>query len=286
MNEETIIQGRTMANEAENTQQVEKQGSAWKQVTLGGASGILMGAGAMYAAEAYAANKGETPAEDTPAEGEQHEAVRVAEVSDNMSFADAFAAARDQVGAGGVFRWHGGIYNTYTAEEWNGMSDEQKNDFAELVKPEVSAAQIDTAHITESTPDIHVHVHVHEAAQTAATGGDAHVAEALPTPGTDDSDDVHIVGYGEVDGHVAVALDVTGDGQADVAVIDVDDSGNLSSPDVVVDTEGNMATVGELASMAEDSPTDPYMQTASIENPDVAPDMPDYMNDADLSMMA
>lgn len=283
MNEETIIQSSPMANEAENTQQVKKQGTAWKQVTLGGVAGILMGAGAMYGAEAYAANQGETPTEDVSEEGVQ--SVKVAEVSDSMSFAEAFEAARDQVGAGGVFRWHGGIYNTYTAEEWNGMSEAEKNDFAELVKPEVSATHINTAQITEETPDIHVHVHVHEAAQTATTGGDVHVADPQPTPGTGD-DDVHIVGYGELGGHQAVALDIDGDYQADVAIIDVNDNEVLDPNDIIIDTEGNYASVGEVQEAIDGGQADPYAQYASMDNPEVASDMPDYMNDADLSGMA
>jgi len=47
-----------------------------------------------------------------------------------MSFGDAFAAARDQVGAGGFFEWNGASYNTYYAEEWDTMSEVQKNDYA------------------------------------------------------------------------------------------------------------------------------------------------------------
>ena len=86
-------------------------------------------------------------------------------------------------------------------------------------------------------------------------------------------DDVHIVGYGNVEGHTAVALDMDNDGQADVVVIDVDDSGNLSDPDVVVDNQGHMTTVGGFAQEQDPS------QMTSMENPDVASDMPDYMND-------
>lgn len=53
-------------------------------------------------------------------------------VNDSMSFGEAFAAARAEVGPGGVFEWHGQTYNTYNAGEWNAMSDEQKADFNAL----------------------------------------------------------------------------------------------------------------------------------------------------------
>ena len=50
----------------------------------------------------------------------------------------------------------------------------------------------------------------------------------------------------------------------------------LSEADLIVDNQGNAATVGEVVNA-----NDPN-QLASMENPDVAPDMPDYMNDAML----
>lgn len=283
MNEETILQGQTtIGNNSPEEVNNQKSSSAWKQVSIGGVTGILIGAGAMYGARAYADNQQVPSEEDPNATPDASNGVKVAEVSDDMSFKEAFDAAREQVGAGGVFRWHGGIYNTYTAEEWNSMSDAEKSDFAQLVQPEVSAGNIDTAHITNETPDIHVHVHVHEAVDVpqptgaTASGGD-------PQGG---DDDVHIVAYGQVDGHAAVAIDLDDDGQPDVAIIDVDDSHSYSAPDVVVDTEGNMATVGELEAMAQEDPAlDPNFQTASLDNPDVAPDMPDYTSDADLGIL-
>lgn len=57
------------------------------------------------------------------------EAPTASHVSDDMSFKDAFAVAREEVGPGGVFVWHGKSYNTYTTEETNAMTAEQKNDF-------------------------------------------------------------------------------------------------------------------------------------------------------------
>lgn len=279
MNEETILQGQTMANGNENPNNEQSKSSAWKQVSIGGVAGILMGAGAMYAADVYAAGKEEVSAEDPTAA--QPETVKVAEVSDGLSFKEAFDAARDQVGAGGVFRWHGGIYNTYTADEWNNMTDAEKSDFAHLVQPEVSAANINAAQISEATPDVHVHVHVHEAAQ---------VAQPISNPsGGEDpwegDDDVRLVARGEYEGHHVYGYDVNGDDQPDVAIIDVDDSGNPSDSDVVVDSSGNMATLGDFAQIPEDPMEDPNLQTASNDNPDVAPDMPDYMPNADLDII-
>ena len=57
-------------------------------------------------------------------------AVNFAEgVNDEMSFSQAFAAARAEVGAGGAFEWRGQIYGTYYADEWEAMSDDEKDAF-------------------------------------------------------------------------------------------------------------------------------------------------------------
>ena len=222
MNEETIIEKKNQP--VENN----KQGQSWQAVTLGGVAGILMGAGAMYAAKAHAE---ETPEVENPDENAAEGPVQEAHVSDNLPFSEAFDAARAEVGPGGVFHWHGGIYNTYTAAEWDAMSDAEKDAFAQRVAPEVEASAVSTP--TDAQPEVVVVHHVH------------HVVNDDVTPVNQD-DDVHIVATGEVEGHFAVGYDTDGDGQADVAIIDVDDSGNPSAADVVVTAAGDVATVGEL----------------------------------------
>lgn len=52
-----------------------------------------------------------------------------AHVSDSMSFSEAFAAARAEVGPGGSFTWHGKVYGTYYKNEWDSMSSEEQRDF-------------------------------------------------------------------------------------------------------------------------------------------------------------
>lgn len=290
MNEETIIEKRSTAN---GQQETKKEGSAWKQVTLGGVSGILMGAGLLYAGQAVAQNVNSeekpegTPEEKTedvvaPEQGETshtlENGLKVASVSDDLSFGEAFQQARAEVGPGGVFHWHGGIYNTYSADEWNAMSVDQKHDFAEQVQPEVRPDELSTPTDADTHVVVVHHVYEHapapEVHQAADTSADVQVVDQQTAQSSDQDADVHIVGYGEVEGHVAVGLDTNNDGQADVAIIDVDDSGNLSNPDVIVDTDGNMTTYGEIVNGQDTN------LTASMENPDVAPDMPDYMNDA------
>lgn len=287
MNEETIIEKRPTAI---GQQEMKKEGSAWKHVTLGGVSGILMGAGLLYAGQSVAATKIDVPDEATDAttadaataemqqaDSATEAALPVARIHNDMSFGEAFAAARAEVGPGGVFIWHGGIYNTYTADEWNAMTPQQKNDFAHQVNPEVRPHEVPTP--TDAHPDVTVQPATDADVQTVSDTSDVHVVEQQIAQNFDMGDDVHIVGYANAEGHLVVGYDSTGDGQADVAIIDMD--GNLapSDADVIMDRDGNMARLGDL-----DNESD-MNQTAAMENPDVAPDMPDYMNDANIDDM-
>ncbi len=44
------------------------------------------------------------------------------------NFNSAFAQAREQVGPGGAFEYHGQLYSTYYAEEWDAMTPEERAD--------------------------------------------------------------------------------------------------------------------------------------------------------------
>lgn len=227
MNEETMIEKQPVIDG-------QNESNAWKHVTLGGVSGILMGAGLLYAGQTMAATEADEESADvaTAEENTAEAQLPVAQLHNDLSFGEAFAAARAEVGPGGVFIWHGGIYNTYTAEEWNAMTAEQKNDFAHQVNPEVRAHDIPIS--TDAHPDVAV-----------LPADDVHIVDQS-TVVADADDDVHIVGYTNIEGHLAVGLDTDGDGQADVAIIDMDDNQELSAPDLVIDKDGNYATVGEL----------------------------------------
>lgn len=288
--------------------QPEKAG--WKKVAIGSAAGILLGAGALYAVSGEEKQEATATASSPTADKQP---VKVGEVSDDMSFTDAFNSARAQVGAGGVFHWHGGIYSTYTADEWDNMTADNREEYAQAVKPEIRADELENSYVAEAHTTTHsqaadakadVEPVSHASVQSAAYHQDdvepAYVVASQSHQDTTTADDdVHVVAQGTVQGHAAAAVDLNGDGDADVAVIDVNDNNVLDDPDVVVDHQGNMATVGQLAeaagqqpedgtdyAMQHDDGLDPNMQQVSYsENPDVSPDMPDYMNDADMGTM-
>lgn len=105
--------------------------SYWKQVLIGGTPGILLGAAAAFGADTLtAADEITSPdSEELLADAELC-ATSATTVTDDMSFAEAFRSARAEMGPGGTFVWHGNVYGTYYADEWNAMTPEQQHDFA------------------------------------------------------------------------------------------------------------------------------------------------------------
>lgn len=59
-------------------------------------------------------------------------------VSEDMTFDEAFAAARNEMGAGAFFNWHGRSYNTYYADEWMEMDVEEKGQYLASVEENAS----------------------------------------------------------------------------------------------------------------------------------------------------
>jgi len=224
--------------------------SLWKAVTLGGVPGVLMGAGTLHALNKVHGNQDDEVASSDVAATNGEDGLQVATVDSDANFAEAFAAARAEVGPGGVFHWHGGIYNTYTMQEWNAMTDEQKHDFALQVKPEVQAGEINTDYITQATPTVTVH---HDPALSRPVASTNHPADA-PTEdnkplGVVIEQDGHTIQYyGEecvimqgqpvdivharIDGQEVALVDLDGDGTADLAMSDLNGNGEMDYGEV------------------------------------------------------
>lgn len=108
----------------------------WKEIAIGGTTGILLaGAGIALTSFDTHAEEPAAPADDNAADSNDAAASAdthaAASSYDDMSFADAFAAARSEMGPGGVFTWHGNTYGTYLKSEWDAMNDNERNDFAD-----------------------------------------------------------------------------------------------------------------------------------------------------------
>lgn len=198
----------------------------WKQVSISGVTGILMGAGAMKAMQSMAAGESENNAEQAIAEADTQ--------YDNMSFREAFDTARAELGAGGVFRWHGNIYNTYTAEEWNAKTAKEQDDFAEQVGAEISAEDVDT--------DVNI------VSNDNVNGNEVAVSEQAAETTENADDDVRVLGYGdvtldngrtvtveelEVNGQRVAVIDVDQDGEADLAMTDLNHNQQMDEGEVI-----------------------------------------------------
>ena len=266
-----------------------KKSNGWKTVTLGGVVGVLMGAGGIaYAHPQETEDNGGDLSVDTGK-------LLVAEsVNDDMSFMDAFNAAREEVGPGGVFTWHGGVYNTYTLNEWNSMSEEDRDQFCHGIRPEVGVDQIDTAHMTAEAPEpVVVVVHEHDdqpqapEAVSAAHQTDV-VLEPVDTISTEP--EIHLIGrpetmvaedgtivtiqHLEADGHDGFIADLNGDMVPDIAGLDANNNGEVDFGEIIDLQTGEPIGVGA-----------PESGPVYADNPDVAPDAPDYINDASIDVV-
>ena len=144
-----------------------------------------MGAGLLYGGQMAAKELDPVESPETVAIPEQGETshtlengLKVAAVNDDLSFGEAFAQARAEVGPGGVFHWHGGIYNTYTAAEWNNMSVGEKHDFAQQVQPEVRPDEVPTPTDANSHVIVEHHVYHHHEGSPATQAEEVHQAAA------------------------------------------------------------------------------------------------------------
>lgn len=64
-------------------------------------------------------------------------------VNDEMSFGEAFAAARAAYGPGAEFEWHGNTYHTYTKEEVDAQNVERIAENTEDVVPAETVADVE-----------------------------------------------------------------------------------------------------------------------------------------------
>ena len=170
--------------------------NTWKPVVIGGVSGIALG-GIATAAVAATTNHTSEDAENgaktlTGVSGSAHVDgnVPVAQVSDDMSFSEAFHAAHEQVGPGGVFVWHGQVYGTYTADEWNSMTPAEQAEFGSHVHVQyVETSQTSSQSTNHDAPATEVVV---ESATTTENQPEqvAHVDDT--NNGTPEQQEIHV----------------------------------------------------------------------------------------------
>lgn len=214
----------------------------WEYVLVGAVPGILMGSvGALAATPDDVSVELDTESEENDAEvvtfvpEKELEGLTVASVDDAMSFEDAFAEARRQVGPGGLFVWQGNVYNTYTYEEWEAMSDDAKEEFAfQCLETDIDIPVVDVEYPQEEIlvdpldpmegHDVEVWNHFVEEDED---GNEISVVEAL------------------IDGHEACLYDIDDDGIVDVMVIDQNDN-MMPDEDEIYDVRQMNLSMDEL----------------------------------------
>lgn len=236
--------------------------SIWKKVAVGAGSGILLGSAAtlLSASAPLGHAEGENAEEEgseTHPEWTDGEVSVASSVSDDMSFSEAFTAARTEVGSGGVFEWHGNIYSTFTEDEWNGMTAEQIDEYGSHFSWHSDNSSTETASSTHSSTSSHSahatdEVEVSEVTQASHTEEVA-VVDVDPEVEVlgvvhDEESGANIAGLA-VDGQEVVLIDVNGDETFDVMGADVNGDQQLTQNEMV-DISGQNITVNDLGGIS------------------------------------
>lgn len=250
---------------------------SWKQVTIGGISGVVLGA---VSTAAYAGTEkpeeveeelGSTPVAGVDGQAHVDTVIPVAEVDNALPFAQAFASARHQVGAGGVFVWHGKVFNTYTAEEWESMSDAEHAGFGS----HLSISYNDGNPPKVQSDDVH---------ESNSLQEDSDI-EVLYNPEEDSDSDIEVLSYGTIDhgddgqwdyavlsvnGHEYGIIDVDNDNIADLMAQDINQDGQITPDEVkdISDMNISMQAIHEdyLAQNDSSAQGPDYVNDGNIDN--------------------
>jgi len=284
---------------------MNKSEAKWKEVMIGGVSGIALGtAGTLLASsipiDAAAENSDSQDTPNTENEATNTTAQMATCVNDSMSFSDAFNAAREEVGAGGVFEWHGNLYSTYTAAEWYNMDATARNEFADSIHWDgpsheyVSSNHSQSSHSTHST-------HTEEVTNTQTVSNGNTTQTQSPNKDEEDSPDVEIIGVehanidGEHDSIIGTAsingqavyfIDVDGeDNEFELMVSDTNGNNQVDEGEVVDISEQHMS-VSHFEQLAQAEQSNHNESETSVQYYANNEDLPDYVNDADPGTLA
>ena len=219
-NDETIFDNQNLQDEYEldNAQpNAPDKKDARVAGAVGAAAGIAAGAGGAYAAGVLTGNNAQ-PTDETKDEEGYNEACETdgcivlpldtfsvplsGGAFDHLSFGEAFAAARAELGAGGVFAWRGNYFNTYLREEWQGMSPAERSEFVAQTptsSTETEPIVAQTEPLTPTEPEVSIAELLNEKLETINDIGGSYVQMTI-------------------DGQDALIIDVSGNGSADLIV--------------------------------------------------------------------
>lgn len=280
VDEQTQIIEETVNEEQETSQESKRSSRVKKVAGVAGVAAAGVAAGVVFTSMA----SGDNPKPTTQADAAQaaHTAVpagnvKVAEVSDDMSFDEAFASARKQVGAGGVFEWRGKLYGTYYKNEWDAMSQADKDQYAANVfgtpqakvhndnsqeqpqKDMAEDAEQNTNVQQAKAEDTDAEQNTNVQKVSDQSGNQQDMAEAGSGEGgryniqqvygativtDDDGNPMTMVGA-KVNGHNAILCDINQDDKIDAMAIDANDDGQIAEDEIIPVPQGSVL-VSEL----------------------------------------
>lgn len=248
-NEETqfVDEQTTILEEGVNEVQEPKKTSKWKKTAAMagvGAAGIAGGIGLSAMASGDDAEAAKQAAEEA-ADADKGNMVKpvgnvkVAEVNDEMGFSEAFASARKQVGAGGVFEWRGKQYGTYYKTEWDSMSQAEKDRYAANVFGTSSSKSSSTPEQEQLQHDISPE-NLADNSQSPVSGEDIKGELVGVQTVTDENGNPMTIVAAKINGHNSMFVDADVDGYVDVAIMDKNDNEEVELDEIVQISKGRM----------------------------------------------
>lgn len=252
----------------------------WRKVIIGGVAGVALGAAASYAVaqnvdvddllensdDPDTQEPQDEPQEtqDEPQETQDEPQVELQDY-DDMSFGEAFAAARAELGPGEVFEWRGAEFSTYTKEEWDEVYPPQEDEPEPLEIPDEGDFNVDDVIVNVEDPVvIEEHVNVYNGPVTIIqAGGDVTIIEG----GVDIEQEI------EVDQSVSnneVNVIEDGKGDVNISLADVEQEQEIDVDNEVPEQEVDDPVIpedtGEGQILGDDAVVD---DDASFDNDDV-----------------
>lgn len=269
-----------LVDEPKQTINIKKTRPMWHTVTIGGVAGIMFGAVASgFKADAVTTEQEEQlvgkedddNGEELPPPVVDEGITEATSVNDEMSFSEAFASARAEVGPGGVFQWHGSLYGTCYATEWDGMTAEEKSEYGSRVSHQQQ--NLTSAEHSSGNEEVNVKA----SAYTVNSSNDEEVevlSASLPEDELEDEDvEVEVLGvehdaqtdmnfaYVSVDDQEVVLIDTTGDNEFDYLAGDFNNDNQITS-DEVIDISGAGINVDMMGGYTDNSYDDDLMADA------------------------
>lgn len=241
---------------------VEKPGmKKWKKITIGGITGIALGAASAYAMDKFDFQDDDEDTSGSSAHtteengGQQNQTVTqsddasgslvdetssmeqtssesevqatetpgglrmASQAADGMTFGQAFANARAEIGPGGIFEFEGEIYSTYYETEWDNMSTDERMEYNEKLNA-VLREEPGAVETTSAIPTVQEH--------------EESVGEGfIPSEAVLYEEDNVLVVSGQVEGHNAVIIDDLATPSVDLIGVDVDKNDHITENEII-----------------------------------------------------